>query len=380
MSDEQTQKPPQKLKISPEAVVNPYVQQTPNIGDKIGYNKILVLIGEGAMANIYKVWNEELEVTRAIKILKKGFTQEIKERFLTEAKILADIRHPNIVEIHTIGYWNNAIPYHEMEYVNGVSLKKLTVQHMRIPPQVVISTAHFVCLALQYAHTKDYTLYGKVFNGLIHRDIKPENILLSKDGIVKLMDFGIARPTEVSLHTVGEKIVGSIPYLSPEQLNGEPLDHRSDLYSLGTVVYEMLSGQRVYPQKTVSEMVRKKAAGQYEPLGSFGLDFPRSLKQIVEKCMMQNPAERYAAAIDVARDLFSSLREISEASPSEILIRYVTAPESLTAATVAYGVKGKKGKMRSLVQKIVVGALITLTVGIAAATIFLALKLSPIFN
>ena len=318
----------QTLNVGTQLVANPYVQQTPNIGDMIGPCRIQVLVGEGAMANVYKVWHEDLEVIRAIKILKNGFTKEMRDRFFTEAKILADIRHSNIIEIHTVGMWNQHVPYIEMEFIDGHSFKKLISQSGHIAPVAAIAMTYFVCCALQYAHIKDYTLYGKVYSGLIHRDIKPENIILSKDGVIKLMDFGIARPTEVSLHTVGEKIVGSLPYLSPEQLNGQTLDQRSDIYSLGTVLYEMLCGERVYPQKSISDIVRKKAIGQYKSLSEFELDIPKPLIAIVEKALKQDPHERYDSAQSMGRDLFALLRAMSDVPPQDILFQYSKSPSS----------------------------------------------------
>ncbi|MDO5577238.1 MAG: serine/threonine-protein kinase, partial [Fibrobacter sp.] len=205
-------------------------------GDRLEHCRITELIAAGGMANVYKVWHEKLEVVRAVKILKPGFSEETKSRLETEAKISANLRHVNIVEIYGLQYWNG-IPYIEMEYVDGSSLKDLLDSNVRFPIDLAISITHFVCKALQFAHNQDMTLYGKIYDGLVHRDIKPANILISSKGVVKLADFGIARPSEVSMHTVGSKVMGTFAYLSPEQFNSEPLDLRSDIYSLGTVLY-----------------------------------------------------------------------------------------------------------------------------------------------
>ncbi|MDO5577177.1 MAG: serine/threonine-protein kinase, partial [Fibrobacter sp.] len=207
-----------------EVIKNPYKHEqskTFKPNDKIGPNKVILQIGEGGSAKVYKVWHEGLEVVRAVKVLKQYTNREAKERFLTEAKILADIHHPNIIEIHNIGLIDQLFPFIEMEYVDGISIKSLLKQKGKLPLEVALSIAYFICQALHYAHNKDYTLYGKVYDGLIHRDIKPDNIFFSKNGIIKLMDFGIARPQEASLHTVGAKIMGTMVYLSPEQLNGK---------------------------------------------------------------------------------------------------------------------------------------------------------------
>jgi serine/threonine-protein kinase len=322
---------PQSLKIS-GTIENPYEPKQvpmPVVGDKIGPNRVQVLIGEGGSANVYKVWHEGLEVIRAVKVLKKASDREARERFLTEAKILADIHHPNIVEIHNIGYYNQNIPFLEMEYVDGTSLKSLVSQQTSLPVTVAISVVYFICQALQYAHVKDYTLYGKVYKGLIHRDIKPDNVILSKDGIVKLMDFGIARPSEVSLHTIGQKIMGTLVYLSPEQLNGKQLDHRTDIFSLGTVLYELITGQRAFPQKTLSELVQKKTKGIYKSIESYPIDLPPKLVEVVEKSMALEPDDRYAHIADFGHELFAILTKITDRAPQDILSRFAADPSSV---------------------------------------------------
>jgi len=300
----------------------------PAVGDKLGANIIQGLIGEGGSAYVFKVWNEELEVVRAIKILKHGYRADARERFFTEAKILADIRHPNIIEIHNIGYTAHRVPYLELEYVDGSSIKKLVSENGKFPFPVALSIAYFVCQALHYAHVKDYTLYGKVYRGLIHRDIKPDNILVSKDGIVKLMDFGIARPTEVN--TTGSKVMGTLVYLSPEQLNGRPLDHRSDIFSLGTVLYEMITGSRAFPQKTLSELVQKKTAGQYRSFSSHIGDYPERIVKVVEKSMRLHPEERYDSAAETGYDIYRLLREMTDLSPHDAVSRYMCDPNSVS--------------------------------------------------
>jgi len=331
MADQPSPEAPKKrvMKVN-EGINNPYEQLLPKIGDKIGPNRIEQLIGEGGMANVYKVWNEGLEVTRAIKVLKKVNDKEARERFLTEAKILADIRHPNILEIYNIGYHNKQFPFIETEYVDGISVKKLVAQNSRLALPAALAIAYFVAQALQYAHSKDYTLYGNIYRGLIHRDIKPDNILISRDGIVKLMDFGIARPSEVSLHTVGSKIMGTLVYLSPEQLNGSELDHRSDIFSLGCVLYEMICGARAYPQKTLSELVQHKTKGQYKPLDAHDSSVPKILVDIVSRAMDNNVTSRYGNASEFGHEIFGVLKEVSDRAPLDIVLSYMKDPTSVT--------------------------------------------------
>jgi serine/threonine-protein kinase len=322
---------------------NPYQARMPKISDRVGPNRIVELIGEGGMASVFKVWHEGLEVTRALKILKNASDKEARERFFTEAKILADIHHPNIVEIHNIGYWEQNVPFLEMEFVDGDSIRQLLTKRGHLPLQVALTVGYFTCQSLHYAHTKDYTLYGKVYRGLIHRDIKPDNIIVSKDGIVKLMDFGIARPSEVSLHTIGGKVMGSLAYLSPEQLDGKDIDHRSDIFSLGSVIYEMITGHRAYPQKTISELVRKKSKGEYAPIDSFDVSVPQSVKEIVDRSMSLDLSVRYGTAAELGGALYREFRSISDHSPSDVLYYFATN----AAPSVSSSVRKKKARNSS---------------------------------
>ena len=302
-------------------------QQLLQAGDIVGHCRVIELLAAGGMANVYKVWHEQLEVIRAVKILKPGFSEEARGRLETEAKLSANLRHANIVEIYGMGYWND-IPYIEMEYVDGPSLKALLEKNIRLPVQFSLSVVHCVCTALQFAYNQDMTLYGKVYDRLIHRDIKPANILLTAKGVIKLADFGIARPSEVSIHTVGSKVMGTFAYLSPEQLNGEKLDQRSDGYSLGTVLYEMLTGSKTFPQKLLAELVQRKSRGQFIPVGAMGIRLPRQLCAAIEKSLALDRGKRFCDAGEFDIELSSILRKITKKTPEEIVRTYLKNPYS----------------------------------------------------
>jgi len=305
----------------------PVREQLLQPGDLVGHCRVIELIAAGGMANVYKVWHEQLEVIRAIKILKPGFTEEAQGRLATEAKISANLRHSNIVEIYGMGYWNE-IPYLEMEYVDGPSLKELLEKNIRLPVTFSLSVVHCVCTALQFAYNQDMTLYGKVYDSLIHRDIKPANILIASNGIVKLADFGIARPSEVSIHTVGSKVMGTFAYLSPEQLNGEKLDQRSDVYSLGTVLYEMLTGSKTFPQKLLAELVQRKSRGQFIPVGAMGIRLPRQLCMAVEKSLALERSKRFVEAGEFDIEIAASLRKMTSKTAEEVILTYLKNPYS----------------------------------------------------
>lgn len=324
--------------ISDPAILDQMLQE----GDRLGHCRVVSLIAAGGMANVYKVWHEQLEMVRAIKILKPGFNDESRGRLETEGKISANLRHSNIVEIYGMGHWNS-IPYIEMEYVDGPSLKELIERYTRLPVGFSISVCHFVCTALQYAYSRDMTLYGKVYDGLIHRDIKPANILITSQGKVKLADFGIARPSEASLHTVGTKVMGTFAYLSPEQLNGEKLDQRSDVYSLGSVVYEMITGVKTFPQKLLAELIQKKTKGHFLPLESTGLPIPKQLCTNVEKSLSLDKNRRYSTADDFDQELMNVLRKYTSQPPEEIVRDFLKKPHTSTTTTRMV-VKRRKSK------------------------------------
>ena len=300
----------------------------PEPGHRIGPNRILEQVAEGGMANIYKVWHEGLEIVRAIKILKPGFNEESKQRLHTEAKISAHLHHPNIVEIYGVNFWKDTVPYMEMEYIDGLSLKDTMKYQKRMHFTFAVSIGYFVCKALDYAHNQIFTLYGKPYQGVIHRDIKPANILISRSGVVKLADFGIAKPSEISLHTVGHKVMGTFSYLSPEQLNGDALDRRCDIYSLGIVLYEMITGMKAFPQKHLNEIIQKKMLNEFRPLNTFDIDCPKQLCSIIEKSTELKKDKRYATAATFAEDLIDLLRKFSDKTPEAIVTSYIENPEA----------------------------------------------------
>jgi serine/threonine protein kinase len=301
-----------------------YNVHMPEISQTLGHNRIIELIAEGGMAAVYKVWHEELEIVRAIKILKPGFNEESKERLRTEAKISAHLHHPNIVEMYGVNFWNDTVPYLEMEYVDGMSLKQLIDREKRLPFLVAVAIIRFVCNALHYAHNQVFTLYGKSYEGIVHRDIKPANILLTRDGTPKLADFGIAKPLEISLHTVGQKVMGTFTYLSPEQLNGEPLDRRSDIYSLGIVLYECITGEKAFPQKTLADLIREKLRNQYRRIDTLGIAIPKKLEQIIDKSMQINRDKRYADADEFGNELHDVLKKCTDETPERILSSHLS--------------------------------------------------------
>jgi CHASE2 domain-containing sensor protein len=268
-------------------------------------------LGSGGMADVYLVWHPRMEVYRAVKVLKPGQPERILTRFETEIRILSNLNHTNIVQCLSVGEWFG-LPYLEMEFVYGASLEDVVAKCGVLTPAQVAVVGILVCRALHYAHRQVVTIYGNTYRGVIHRDLKPANIMLSKGGRIKLTDFGIARPSEVSLHTVDAgTIVGTLPYLSPEQAEGRPLTGRSDIYSLGATLYELLCGQRAFPQPEVTSLLTAKAMGTVKPLSPAG-GVPAELAAIVNKAMSQKEEDRYDTALTMGKELARVFRTISK--------------------------------------------------------------------
>ena len=294
----------------------------------LGSGVITSLLGTGGMSNVYEIWNSHLEMSRAVKLLHPNYTLESKQRFETEVRITAKLNHPNIVEIHAVGDWNN-LPYIEMEKIDGFTLEKLVVDRGGLPIEVCTSIGIMVCRALSFAHSHEYTLYGKEYRGIIHRDLKPNNIMVTKNGLVKLMDFGIAKPIDASIHTTdATSVMGTIQYLSPEQLEGKNVDIRSDIYSLGTVLYELVTGVRAFPETNISKLMISKAKNDFKTLDSFAVRVPPRFKRTVHRCMNHDRRRRVQTATQLQAILTEIHKTITAYSPEQVMKQFVNAEDA----------------------------------------------------
>ncbi|HAJ79167.1 MAG TPA: hypothetical protein DCO75_05300 [Fibrobacteres bacterium] len=318
---------------------NPYESQTASnlpSGNEplpLGSGSIVGLLGSGGMAKVYKIWNEKLEVFRAVKILIPNQQGDLRNRFETEAKITAKLHHTNIVEIYNVGDWQN-LPYLEMELIDGQSLEAIIQKTGRLSPIVCSSIAIFVARALAYAHSQEFLIYGKTYKGIIHRDLKPANIMISSQGLLKLMDFGIARPTEASLHTVEGNIVGTMQYLSPEQLDGIDVDNRADIYAFGAILYEMLTGTKTFPQETITNLMKQKIVNEYRKFDDFDFGIPSALTKITQKCLQLSKENRYTNANMLLKELETAHKSLTPESPENILKTFITDPSSIPESSI----------------------------------------------
>jgi serine/threonine protein kinase len=288
----------------------------------MGSGVVTSLISSGGMAIIYEIWNPELEVKRAIKLLHPDHTKESEDRFQTEIKITAKLHHPNIIEIYAVGKWNG-LPYIEMERIDGLTLETLIQETGGLPVEVCTSIGIMVGRALNYAHNQDYQIYGKEYHGIIHRDLKPGNVMVTNGGIVKLMDFGIAKPLSASTRTIEGIVMGTMQYLAPEQLDAKDVDERADIYSLGAVVYEMLTGNRAFPEQNLAKLVTDKLGNNYLPLDGYSRKIPAALCGLVHKCLRYEKEKRIQNALDFLRNLGQIHKSLDERSPEQILSQFM---------------------------------------------------------
>lgn len=258
------------------------------------------IVGTGGMATVYKGLDRLLNRTVAVKVLKDSLKSdnEIVEKFSAEAKAAASLSHQNIVSIFDVGTIDD-INYIVMEYIDGVTLKEYINQNKPIKWQEACEIAIQILNALTAAHE----------NGIIHRDIKPHNIIVTKDGVAKVADFGIARAVSSETVVAGGSALGSVHYISPEQARGGFIDNSSDLYSLGVVLYEMLTGSLPFDGDNAVSIALKKL--EEEPLSPkvINLDIPQSLDTIVMRAIAKEQITRYKNAQEFAFDLKTLLNE-----------------------------------------------------------------------
>ena len=252
------------------------------------------VIGVGGMAVVYKAYDNIDDRIVAVKILKEEFlaSEEFRRRFKNESKAIAVLSHPNIVKVYDVNY-GEKLQYIVMEYVEGITLKEYIEQQKVVP---LVETVHFtiqILRALQHAHEK----------GIVHRDIKPQNILLLEDGTIKVTDFGIARFSRSETRTMTDTAIGSVHYISPEQARGDITDNKADIYSVGVVMYEMLTGQLPFQSdNSVSVAIMQLQSDPKSPR-EINPDIPVGLEQIIMRAMQKNPKDRYQTAAEMILDL-----------------------------------------------------------------------------
>ncbi|MGH9364472.1 MAG: serine/threonine-protein kinase, partial [Thermoanaerobaculia bacterium] len=307
-------------------------------GTRLGSFEVLAPLGAGGMGEVYRAKDLRLGREVALKVLPQELSENADRlaRFEQEARSASALNHPNIVTIHEIGRAGDT-SYIAMELVDGKTLRELGAPGA-MPVRKVLAAAAQAAEGLSKAHGA----------GIVHRDLKPENLMVSKDGFVKILDFGLAKLTEPesggisAMPTVGKPetrpgtVMGTVGYMSPEQAGGQPLDFRSDQFSLGSILYELLSGEKAFARKTAAETMSAIIREEPEPLSKLQPSTPLPLRWIVDRCLAKDPEERYASTRDLARDLAGVRDHVSEiGSGGEVLVAARGRPRLLRAALPA---------------------------------------------
>jgi serine/threonine protein kinase len=286
-------------------------------GQRLGPFEILSPIGAGGMGEVYRARDTRLGRDVAVKVLSSEFSAdaERRARFEKEARAASALSHPNIVTIFEIGS-TDAMTYIAMELVDGKTLRETFSQGEPLPTRKLLDLAFQMADGLAKAHSA----------GIVHRDLKPENVMVTRDGAVKILDFGLAKllkeqpeegtsaPTAHGTRT--GMVLGTVGYMSPEQASGKPVDFASDQFALGSILYELATGQRAFQRATSAETLTAIIREDLEPVAQWNASVPAPFRWIIERCLQKDPHERYASTRDLARDVRSVREHLSEASSS----------------------------------------------------------------
>lgn len=349
-----------------------------------GRYEIREIIGVGGMAVVYKAYDNIDDRIVSIKILKDEFlaNEEFRRRFKNESKAIAVLSHPNIVKVYDVSL-GDKLQYIVMEYVEGITLKEYIEQQKVIDWKEAVHFATQILRALQHAHDK----------GIVHRDIKPQNILLLENGTIKVTDFGIARFSRGETRTMTEAAIGSVHYISPEQARGEVTDDKADIYSVGVVLYEMITGQLPFESDSAVSVALMQVQNEATPPRQINPDLPVGLEQITMHAMEKNTRNRYQSAAEMLLDLDELKRTPSikfdytyhvDKEPTRFISRdEVTGGIS---ASVPSDQRGRSGagpsgsrktygddERRGHGKSIVVGAVVAILVALALILLFLGL-------
>ena len=288
-------------------------------GTRLGAYEILAPLGAGGMGEVYRARDAKLGREIAIKVLPAATSSdpERRRRFEQEARSASALNHPNILTIYDIGTTDETL-HIAMELVEGKTLRDLVASAEPLPTKRLLELAVQTAEGLAKAHAA----------GIVHRDLKPENLMVTRDGYVKILDFGLAKltepasqedsvlPTAIASPTQPGTVMGTAGYMSPEQASGQPVDFRSDQFTFGAILYEMATGKRAFQRKTGAETLVAVIREEPEPVQQLAPNAPAPVRWIIERCLAKDPEERYASTKDLARDLRSVRDHLSETSAS----------------------------------------------------------------
>src|SRR5512139_619096 len=305
----------------------------PAIGMRFGGYALVERLGAGGMGEVFRARDRDLERDVAVKFLPERFTSDPDRlaRFAQEARAASSLNHPNIVTIHEIGQ-TSGLPYIVMEFVDGQTLRRF-IRDRAEPAKRTLDIAVQLADGLAKAHAA----------GIVHRDLKPENVMVTRDGYVKILDFGLAKlradepagaqqagrddvETQPSPGTVAGLILGTAGYMSPEQARGDPADHRSDQFALGAVLYELATGRRAFHRDSVVQTLSAVIEHDPEPIAELNPDFPAPARWIVERCLEKEPEKRYASTLDLAHELHGVREHLTETGSGVSDVAHAAGP------------------------------------------------------
>ncbi len=339
-----------------------------------GRYEIQEQVGIGGMANVYKARDLIDDITVAVKILKDEYIQneEFLRRFRNEAKAIAGLSHPNIVKVYDVIY-NDDVPAIVMEYIDGITLKEYIEREGILKWKEALHYTVQVLRALQHAHDK----------GIVHRDIKPQNIMLLMDGTIKVMDFGIARFARFETKTISGKVVGSVHYISPEQACGDVTDQKTDIYSVGVMLFEMLTGRLPFEADAAVSVAMMQVSKTPTRPREINDTIPEGLEEIILKAMQKDTKARYQSAAEMLRDI----DEFKKNPSIQFSYKYLNDDETPTRHFGAVSVEtaAKKKKVEQEEEEEAKSPMIPILLGVTATVVvavvvLLALLLPKIFS
>ena len=307
--------------------------------------EVEALLGRGGMGSVYKARERSLDRHVALKVVPEERNHDLTfvERFRREAKIAARLRHPRIVSVHEVGALGG-FHYFSMDYIEGSTLRSVVQRRQSLPVEDTVSIVSEICRAVAHAHGR----------GVIHRDLKPENVMIDGEGDVFVMDFGLARATEDLSLTQSGTIVGSPVYMSPEQLAGEPLDERTDIYSLGLILYYCLTGKDLFGADTITGVAAKHLTTNVSDVLAQEAVLPPHLREILSSMLAEDRERRTRTAREILERLTQRTANVSQTLPTEEMERPAsvdTPPPGDSDPLLAVAAARRKARLKSLLDE-----------------------------
>ncbi|MFP4598282.1 MAG: serine/threonine-protein kinase [Persicimonas sp.] len=291
------------------------------IGTSIARYEITEELGQGGMSVVYLARDTALSRDVAVKVLHDHLAKkaENRKRFRREAEAIARLRHPNILDVYDVSDESDDRSFIVMEYIPGMNLRQFIERHRPPPPEVAALIGVEICNALDHAHS----------HGVIHRDLKPENVMISDEGQVKLMDFGIAHVIDAETMTKTGSLLGSPAHMAPELIDGQPVDERADVFALGTVLYWMTTGELPFRGENAPQVLRNVMECRFEPPEVLEPKIGHDLSRIICKSLQKEPKDRYSSVDTVKRELLAAVHAVGFEESDRLVGDFFDAPREL---------------------------------------------------